>query len=130
MATIKFVKTDNSYSILDLGTGRTLDSGGEYRPNQTITMSGGGKVQVCDMGEAERYITSDVMALPVAIYNQLVNFLKDDTVRWSGKTFDFRDETYENVGDEIVVRWWGDVLVESPMKSGHINVAIKLRVEI
>ena len=82
------------------------------------------------MGEAERYITSDVMALPVAIYNQLVNFLKDDTVRWSGKTFDFRDETYENVGDEIVVRWWGDVLVESPMKSGHINVAIKLRVEI
>ena len=46
MATIKFVKTDNSYSILDLGTGRTLDSGGEYRPNQTITMSGGGKVQV------------------------------------------------------------------------------------
>ena len=121
-----FSKTGNSYTPVTFNRGRTLDSGGDYIPNQTITKSGGGKVQVCDMGEAERILTVDFLSLTPAIYTQLVNFLKDDTVRWSGKTFTFTDEN----SVAYTGRWWSDKLPENPSKNQDINVTMKFRVEI
>jgi len=126
MALPTFTKTDNSYTPLTFTRGRTLDSGGEYVPNQSITKSGGGKVQVCDMGGAERYLTVNFQSLTTTIYTQLVNFLKDDTVRWSGKTFTFTDEN----AVAYTGRWWGDKLPENPTKNQDIDVTMLFRIEI
>lgn len=125
MANITFTKTDNAYTPVEFARGRTLDSGSEYEPMQIITETGSGNVQVCDLGTSKHFITCDIQNISPTVYTKLVNFLKDSTVRWSGKTFTFTDE------DEVAhtVRWWGDKLPENPMKSGNINVTMVLRVE-
>ena len=126
---VSFVKTGNTYTPVSFGRGRTLDSGGSYEPKQITTETGSGNVQICDIGTSTRFITCNIENITPTVYNRLVNFLKDDTVRWRGFTFDFRDEDYSTAGDEIEVRYWGEVLEEIPMKSGNVNIQIPLRVE-
>jgi len=129
MAYIQFSQTDNPYNLTNLGTpfarGRTLDSGGHYKTRQQTNETGGGAVQVCDIGVATQFITCNVDNLSPSVYTRLVNFLKDSTVRWSGYAFTFTDEN----AVEYNVRWWGDTLPEDPMKSQNINVTMILRVE-
>jgi len=125
MAGVIFSKTGNTYTPLSFGRGRTLDSGGYYEPKQKKTETGGGSVQVCDIGVATRYKTCNIDNITPTIYNQLVNFLKDSTVRWSGKTFTFTDEDSAT----YTVRYWGEQLEEIPMKSGNVDVKIPLRIE-
>lgn len=125
MSNITFEKTDNAYTPVTFSRGRTLDSGGYYEDNQSVTENGAGNVQVCDIGVSRQYITCNVDNITPAVYNNLVNFFKDDTVRWKGKTFTFIDEDET----EYTVRYWGERLEEIPMKSGNINIQLLLRVE-
>ena len=124
MAGIIFSKTGNTYSPVNFNRGRTLDSGGYYEPKQITTETGSGNIQTCDLGVATQYITCDIQNIAPEVYAQLVNFLKDETVRWRGKSFTFTDE------DEVnhTVHYWGEQLKETPMKSGNINIQSLLRV--
>lgn len=126
MANPKFVKVGNTYTDVNFLMGRTLDSGQYYEPTQIITKSGANKVHVLDMGTSERYLEVNFKGVTHTIYTQLVNFLKDDTVRWSGKTFTFTDEN----SVDYEVRWWGERLAEKPLKDQtYSEFNILLRVE-
>lgn len=122
---VTFTKTDNTYDPVTFNRGRTLDSGGYYESKQLITETGSGNIQVCDIGLSTQFITCNIDNITPTVYNRLVNFLKDSTVRWSGKTFTFTDED----STDYTVRYWGDKLEEIPMKSENVNIQIQLRVE-
>lgn len=122
---VTFTKTDNTYTPVTFNRGRTLDSGGYYESKQLITETGSGNIQVCDIGLSTQFITCNIDNITPAVYNRLVNFLKDSTVRWSGKTFTFTDE--DSV--DYTVRYWGNKLEEIPMKSENVDIQIQLRVE-
>ena len=124
----RFIQPGNAYvngdDELIFDKGRTLDSGEYYEPRQAKTESGAGHVQVADFGAETRYIECNFHGISVSKYNDLVGFLKDSTVRWSGKSFTFKDED----GTEYNVLYWGPTLRKSPMKNQDVDVDILLRV--
>lgn len=124
MAVPKFTKTDNAFTPIEFPRGRTLDSGEEYEPNQVINESGAGYLQVADMGSARQFIDFKIQSISQELYENLIGFLSDPTVRWSGKTFTFTDE------DEIAhtVNYWGGNLRKSPTRGGKVDINIILRV--
>jgi hypothetical protein len=105
--------------------GRTLDSGEEYEPNQIINESGAGYPQVADMGRARRFIDFKIQSLTQDEYDDLIDFFEDVSVRWSGKTFTFTDES------EVAhtVNYWGGNLRQSPTRGSKFDISIILRVE-
>ncbi len=126
MANPKFSKVGNTYTDVEFASGRTIESGNDLTPNQMKIMTGGGHVQVIDNGENEHIIHANFLNVTPTIYTKLVNFLKDPTVRWSGKTFTFTDENAE----KYTVRYWGEVLSDKPHANTNVDLEIPLRVEI
>lgn len=121
---VSFTNADSTLTV-SFNRGRTLDSGGYYQPRQIRTETGGGNVQVCDIGITKRFITCNIDNITPTVYNSLVSFMQDSSVRWAGKPFIFTDEN----SNTYKVRWWSDQLEEIPMKSNNIDIKILLRVE-
>lgn len=122
-----FTKTGNPYSVFTFEKARFLPVNSPISPRQIIGISGGGQVQVANLGDPEQFFDVVVNRVSATNRNNLLGFLQHSTVNYSLNTFTFTDET----GTTYTVRLWDSAGLDFPIvKGGLYNIKLTLRVEI
>ncbi len=127
MAKPQFTKSGNSYTPFIFEKARFLPANQPITPRQIISVAGGGRVKVTDLGDPDEFFEIRINRVSKTNRDNLLGFIQDATVNYSLYTFTFIDE--DSVSHTVRL-WDTDGLDFPKVRGGLYNISLTLRKEI